>query len=73
MCQRLHKPEWASDERFKTNAVRVKNRDELERLIEAETCKKPTEEWLNIFEGSGMPYAAINDVKQTLEHEHSKH
>ena len=73
MCQRLQKIEWASDERFKTNAVRVKNRNELERLIEAETRKKPTEEWLKVFEGSGMPYAAINDVKQTLEHEHSKH
>lgn len=25
---------------------------------------------MNIFEGSGLPYAAINDVQGTLNHEH---
>lgn len=33
---------------------------------------KTTQEWLEIFEGSGMPYAAINDIKQTLEHDHGE-
>lgn len=71
MCQRLGKPEWIQDEKYVTNNVRVKHRDELERLVEDETKQKTTQQWLEIFEGSGMPYAAINDVKQTLEHEHS--
>lgn len=53
-----------------TNAVRVKHRVELEALIEAETVTKTTAEWLEVFEGSGMPYAAINDVQGTLNHEH---
>lgn len=55
-----------------TNAVRVKNRVELERLIEDETVQKTTDEWLQILEGSAMPYAKINDVQKTLEHEHSE-
>ena len=71
ICDKLGKPEWKTDERFVTNNVRVENRVELERLIENETKKKPLSEWLQILEGSGMPYAAINDVKDTLEHEHS--
>lgn len=53
-----------------TNALRVKNRDLLEELIENETIKKTTQEWLEIFEGCGMPYAAINDIQGTLNHDH---
>jgi succinate---hydroxymethylglutarate CoA-transferase len=72
ICDKLNKPDWKTDERFVTNNVRVKNRVVLENMIEAETKQKTTQEWLDILEGSGMPYAAINDVKDTLEHEHSK-
>lgn len=70
LCQRLGQPGWSTDERFATNSTRVQHRDELEGLIEAMTVTKSTEEWLQIFKGSGMPYAAINDVKTALEHEH---
>lgn len=70
LCEKLGKREWAKDERYATNNVRVKNRGELEGLIEAETKTKTTQEWLELLEGSGMPYARINDVKQTLEHTH---
>ncbi|KXS93994.1 hypothetical protein AC578_3097 [Pseudocercospora eumusae] len=72
LCDKIGKPEWAQDDRFKTNADRVKRRDELEDLIENITKTKTTQQWLDILEGSGMPYAPINDVKQTLEHEHTQ-
>jgi succinate--hydroxymethylglutarate CoA-transferase len=72
LCERLGKPEWIKDERYVTNNVRVKNRIELEEKIEEETEKKTTKEWLEILEGSGMPYAAINDVQATLNHTHGK-
>ncbi|KAK5030071.1 hypothetical protein LTR13_008383 [Exophiala sideris] len=70
ICDKLGRPEWKADARFVTNDVRVKNRDVLEKLIEDLTVQKTTKEWLDVLEGSGMPYAAINDVKDTLEHEH---
>jgi succinate--hydroxymethylglutarate CoA-transferase len=70
ICERLGKPEWITDARFVKNADRVKNRGELEDLIEKMTATKTTQEWLDILEGSGLPYAPINDVKATLEHEH---
>ena len=72
ICDKLGKPGWKSDPKFVTNGKRVENRVELEALIENETKKKSTKEWLEVLEGSGMPYAAINDVKDTLEHEHIK-
>jgi succinate---hydroxymethylglutarate CoA-transferase len=70
LCDKIEKPEWKTDSRFVTNDVRVQHRDELEDMIEAITKQKTTHEWLDILEGSGMPYAAINDVKDTLDHEH---
>ena len=72
MSVKLGKPDWAIDPRFTTNAQRVKNRDILESMIEEVTRLRTTKEWLDIFEGSGMPYAAVNDIQGTLKHEHSK-
>ena len=73
LVDRIGKPEWAKDERFVTNALRVRNRDLLEDMIEKETKKKTTQEWLEILEGCGMPYAAINDIQGTLRHDHGRH
>ncbi|KAK6531627.1 hypothetical protein TWF694_002806 [Orbilia ellipsospora] len=70
LCKRIGFPEWAVDERFVTNAKRVEYRHTLVPMIGEETKKKTTQEWLEIFEGSGMPYAAVNDVHDTLTHEH---
>ncbi|KAI8150655.1 Transcription initiation factor IIB [Colletotrichum sp. SAR 10_70] len=72
LCQGLGRPEWADDAKYKTNAQRVANRVELEGKIEAVTVTKTTAEWLQVFEGRGMPYAAVNDVQGTLEHAHTK-
>ena len=72
LCDGLGRPAWKEDVRFKTNAQRVAHRDELEHRIEEITKTKTTQEWLDIFEGKGMPYAAVNDVLSTLTHEHTR-
>ncbi|KAK9466159.1 CoA-transferase family III domain-containing protein [Lipomyces arxii] len=68
LCRLLGKEEWIIDERFSTNALRVKHRDELVPMIMAQTNLATTEEWLDIFEGSGIAYAAVNDIQATLNH-----
>lgn len=70
LCDGLGRPEWKTDPKYVTNAVRVANRVELEAAIEALTEEKTTQEWLDLFEGKGMPYAAVNDIQDTLNHEH---
>jgi crotonobetainyl-CoA:carnitine CoA-transferase CaiB-like acyl-CoA transferase len=70
LCDRLQKPEWKTDPRFFVNNERVKNRVELEKMIEDITQTKTTKEWLEVLNESGMPYAAVNDVQDTLNHEH---
>jgi succinate--hydroxymethylglutarate CoA-transferase len=69
LCDKLNKPEWKTDVRFLTNALRVTNRDTLDRIIEDELKTKTTKEWLDIFDKSGMPYAAVNDIQGTINHE----
>ncbi|KEY74097.1 hypothetical protein S7711_05349 [Stachybotrys chartarum IBT 7711] len=68
----LGQPQWTKDPKFRTNADRVANRQELEDMIEVLSQQKTTAEWLEVFEGKGMPYAAVNDVQQTLNHEHTR-
>lgn len=72
LSDRLGRPEWKTDARFVTNSDRVKHRGEIDGLIETITKQKTTQEWLEIFEGSGMPYAAINDIQGTLNHSHGE-
>ncbi|KAF4495757.1 alpha-methylacyl-coa racemase [Fusarium agapanthi] len=70
LCKCLGQDDWATDERFSTNSARVAHRDVLERMIEDITSSKLSKEWLDIFEGTGLAYAKINDIKDTLEHPH---
>lgn len=70
LCDKIGKPEWKTDPRFVTNALRVKHRETLDHLIETQLQTKSTQEWLTILEGSGMPYAAVNDIQGTINHEH---
>ncbi|KAL9110223.1 MAG: hypothetical protein Q9187_008079, partial [Circinaria calcarea] len=70
LCDCLGEPGWKTDERFITNSLRVKNRDLLEGKIEDLTRRRKTSEWLEVLEGSGMPYAAVNDIQGTMNHEH---
>ncbi|KAJ5818420.1 hypothetical protein N7474_004011 [Penicillium riverlandense] len=70
LADRLGFPEWKTDPRFVTNSDRVKHRAEVDGMIEDITMQKTTQEWLEIFEGSGMPYAAVNDIQGTLNHAH---
>lgn len=72
LCDRLGFPEWKTDARFITNRDRVKHRHDIDGMIEDITKTKTTQEWLEIFEGSGMPYAAVNDIQGTLNHSHGE-
>ena len=71
MCRVLGRPEWATDEQYINNSQRVKNRNVLESSIDRITTTRTTQQWLDAFEGTGMPYAAVNDIQGALNHEHS--
>lgn len=58
--------EWLSDERFSGNHQRIAHREELARLIEAETATQPVEFWLGEFERAGVPCGPILDYEDAL-------
>ena len=70
ICDGLGHPEWKTDPRFAINTQRVAHRLLLDNMIEGITITKTTQEWLTVFEGSGLPYSAVNDIQGTLNHKH---
>ena len=72
LCDRLGQQELASDPRFADNDARVKNRDALTAILNKLFAAKRTEQWLAVFEGSGMPYGPVNNMQQVFEHPQAK-
>ena len=68
VCDVLGHPEWASDPRFDHPQRRVKNRLELETLIEAKLAEGPVAEWCAKFDAAGVPAGPVNSAGQALEH-----
>jgi crotonobetainyl-CoA:carnitine CoA-transferase CaiB-like acyl-CoA transferase len=67
LCGLLGYPEWATDERFSTNAQRVKHRDVLIPMIRQVTVFKPTREWISALEAANVPCGPINTIKEVFE------
>ena len=61
-----------SNDKFKTNANRNKNIDELKIILEDELKKKTTTEWCKIFEENKIPCGPINNIKEVVESPQTK-
>ncbi|KKZ68498.1 hypothetical protein EMCG_05857 [[Emmonsia] crescens] len=68
LAERLGSPDLATDERFLTNDARVRNRAELNGIVYDLFKAKTTDEWLSVFENSGMPYGPINSLEKVFSH-----
>jgi succinate---hydroxymethylglutarate CoA-transferase len=66
-CEKMGIAGLEEDVRFKSNDGRVENRKEINRLLQERFREKSKEEWLAVFDGSGLPYGAINDPVEALE------
>ncbi|XP_009067747.1 PREDICTED: succinate--hydroxymethylglutarate CoA-transferase, partial [Acanthisitta chloris] len=66
VCKILNLPEVSKDSRYKTNTLRVQNRKELIDIFSSRFSEKATMEWLQLFEGSGVPYGPINNMQQVF-------
>lgn len=68
LCKSIDREELLQDPRFKTNGDRVKHRKELIQLLEDRLTQEDTEHWLDQLNGSGIPFAPINNIEQTFHH-----
>ncbi|AIR88988.1 CaiB/BaiF CoA transferase family protein [Pseudomonas cremoricolorata] len=59
-------PEWADDDRFASNAMRVANRGVLIPLIRQATVFRTTAQWVETLEKAGVPCGPINDLSQVF-------
>lgn len=71
LVEELGHPEWATDPRFDSFAVRQQNRDEVIVLLEAEFLARTVEEWIRDLSAASIPCAPINTVGQALTDEHT--
>jgi crotonobetainyl-CoA:carnitine CoA-transferase CaiB-like acyl-CoA transferase len=61
-CELAGHAEWSADERFATNAARVRHRAELLPLLRQTTVMKTTTEWIALLENAAVPCGPINDL-----------
>jgi formyl-CoA transferase len=66
-CDAATRPEWATDERFATNAARVRHREVLVPLIEAVVRTRTQRAWLDDLERRGVPCGPINRLDQVFD------
>ncbi|GAB7365127.1 hypothetical protein MBLNU230_g6216t1 [Neophaeotheca triangularis] len=68
LCERIGRPELIGDERFTTNALRVENRVAMDDILDELFGSKTSEEWLKIFDGSGLACGPVNTIQKAFEH-----
>jgi crotonobetainyl-CoA:carnitine CoA-transferase CaiB-like acyl-CoA transferase len=67
LCEAIGRPEWAQDERFATNAGRVRNNPELSALLTGRFGDFPKGELTAMLDAAGVPCGPINTVPQVFE------
>ncbi|PLT33485.1 CoA transferase [Bacillus sp. V5-8f] len=68
LCKIVNRPEWVSDEKYKTNYARVVNRDDLTEKLQRIFITKNVDEWFEILSNHGIPAGPVNNVEQAFNH-----
>jgi crotonobetainyl-CoA:carnitine CoA-transferase CaiB-like acyl-CoA transferase len=66
LCDVLGRAELAADDRFATNAARVRNRGELVPALDAVFATRSADEWVEALDGAGVPAGKIRGVLEGL-------
>lgn len=72
-CELIGREDLPEDERFETNPKRVEHRHEIHEIIEEETVKKTTDEWLEELSEAGIPAGPIQNVEEVVNHPQIQH
>ncbi len=67
LCEVFGRPEWASDERFATNASRVRNIAELSDLLRDRFAEWEREHLISALDAVGVPCGPINTVADVFK------
>jgi crotonobetainyl-CoA:carnitine CoA-transferase CaiB-like acyl-CoA transferase len=73
LCEVLERPDLAIDERFKTNAGRVRNKSILTPLISEVLMTRERDHWVRACERVGVPCGPINTIPEVFADAQIKH
>lgn len=65
-CEAIDKPELINNPKFKDNPSRVKNRTELDNILEEIFIIKNVNQWIEIFESKSVPAGPVNNLEQVF-------
>lgn len=66
LCKVLGRREWVTDERFASNAARVRHRDELLPILEGIFATRTARDWISALEKADIPVGPVNTVPGML-------
>jgi len=72
LTRAIGKPELGEDPKFAKALDRLKNVDEVDRLMEEWTSARSTEEVVEVFTENNLAYGVCNNAKDIMENEHVK-
>jgi crotonobetainyl-CoA:carnitine CoA-transferase CaiB-like acyl-CoA transferase len=73
LCEVLARPELASDERFVTNAARVRNNGALYPLLRELFAQADRSHWVSALDAAGVPCGPINTVPEVFDDPQIRH
>lgn len=66
-CEAAGLEELIDHPKFSVNAKRVENREELVKIIQERLLTKTRDEWLEIFQGAGLPCGPVYGLDEVFE------
>ena len=73
ICELIGEPQMANDPKYNSGAARLKNRDELNGILESHTVKRTSAEWVEALNKAGVPCGPIYSVDQAFDDAQVKH
>ncbi len=65
-CQAIGRPKLDTDPRFEKNPQRVKNREELIRILKEIFLERKSAEWIELLVDAGVPCAPVQTIDQVF-------
>jgi crotonobetainyl-CoA:carnitine CoA-transferase CaiB-like acyl-CoA transferase len=72
-CDALQKPNWYSNPKFRTEPLRVQNREELNALIAVEFKRQSVRHWVDLLNSVGVPAGPVYSVPQVFDDPQVQH
>lgn len=72
-CTAMGRPDWAEDIRYLDGNSRSENRDALNDEINAITCTRASDDWIDALSDASVPCGPINSIDQTFADPQVKH